>query len=77
VLLHFFHFLLNSGVQFVFETQRLHVIHVAIAVEQVTLKGCPRLFLSVACSAGFVFIVAVTVVPLPIKNSARLFSCKI
>jgi hypothetical protein len=44
VLLHFFHLLLNGGVMLVLQTKRLHVIHVAIAVKEVTLKLAKRNF---------------------------------
>lgn len=63
VLLHFFHFLFDGSVMFVLETKRLHMIHVAIAVEEVTLQRCPRSFLSVTSGASLIFVVTITVVP--------------
>lgn len=36
VLLHFFHFGLDRGVQFVFKLQRLHMVHVTVVVVQVS-----------------------------------------
>lgn len=36
VLLHFLHFLFDAIVQFVFEFQRLHVIHVAVVVVEIS-----------------------------------------
>lgn len=41
VLLHLLHLLLDLGVELVLEAQALHVVHVAVAVEQVPLQGCP------------------------------------
>lgn len=41
VLLHLLHLLLNLSVELVLEAQTLHVVHVAVAVEQVPLQGCP------------------------------------
>lgn len=63
VLLHFLHLLLDGGVELGLEAQRLHVVHVAVAVEQVALQRRPRPLLSVASCLRFVFIVPVTVVP--------------
>lgn len=40
VLLHLLHFLLHLSIEFVLKAQTLHVIHIAIAVEQVPLQGC-------------------------------------
>lgn len=37
VRLHLLHLLLDRRVQFVLEAQRLHVVHVAVAIEQITL----------------------------------------
>lgn len=48
---------------FVLETKRLHMIHVAIAVEEVTLQRCPRSLLSVTSGASLIFVVTITVVP--------------
>ncbi len=39
VLLHLLHLLFNLGVQLVLEAQALHVVHVAVAVEQVPLQS--------------------------------------
>lgn len=63
VLLHLLHFVFYGGVQFVLELERLHVIHVSIAVEQVPLQGRSRLFLCVTGRFGLVLIVTVAVVP--------------
>ena len=63
MLLHLLHFLLNASVEFVFKLKRLHVIHVAIAVKQVSLKSGSRLFLRIPGSFGIFFIVSVTTVP--------------
>ena len=41
VMLHLLHLGLDPGVQLVLEAQRLHVVHVTVAVEQVPLQGCP------------------------------------
>lgn len=38
VLLHFLHFLFDTVVQFVFEFQRLHVIHVTVVVMEVPVN---------------------------------------
>lgn len=37
VLLHFFHLLLDGGIQLVLQTQRLTVVYVSIVVEKITL----------------------------------------
>lgn len=42
VLLHLLHLLLHLSVQLMLKAQTLHVVHVAITVEQVPLQGCPR-----------------------------------
>lgn len=39
VLLHLLHLLLDLGVQLVLKAQTLHVVHVAVAVEEVPLQG--------------------------------------
>lgn len=39
VLLHLLHLLLDLGVEFVLEAQALHVVHVTVAVEEVSLQG--------------------------------------
>lgn len=41
VLLHLLHLLLNLSIELVLKAQTLHVVHVAVAVEQVPLQGCP------------------------------------
>ena len=41
VLLHLLHLLLHLSVELVLKAQTLHVVHVAVAVEQVPLQGCP------------------------------------
>lgn len=41
VLLHLLHLLLDLSVELVLEAQALHVVHVAVAVEQVPLQGSP------------------------------------
>lgn len=42
VLLHLLHLLLDLSIELVLKAQALHVVHVAVAVEQVPLQGCPR-----------------------------------
>jgi hypothetical protein len=39
VLLHLLHFLLDRGIQLVLKLERLHVVHVAVAIEKVALQG--------------------------------------
>lgn len=39
VRLHLLHLLLDRRVQFVLETQRLHVVHVPVAIEEITLQS--------------------------------------
>lgn len=63
MLLHLLHLLLDAGVEFALESQRLHVIHVAIAVEQVSLKGRAKLLLMIASSFCLHLVVAIAVVP--------------
>lgn len=63
MLLHFFHLLLNRCIQFVFKFKRLHVIHVPITVEQISLKCSPWSFLCISCCLGFLFIIPITVIP--------------
>lgn len=63
VLLHLLHFLLDRCVQFVFELERLHVIHVAIVVVQIPGEGRAQLFLGIAGRPGLLFVVAIAVVP--------------
>ena len=41
VLLHLIHLLLDLSIELVLKAQALHVVHVAVAVEQVPLQGCP------------------------------------
>ena len=41
VLLHLLHLLFNLSIELVLKAQTLHVVHVAVAVEQVPLQGCP------------------------------------
>ena len=43
----------------------LHVVHVAVAVEEVALQGRARLFLRVAGRPSLVLVVPVAVVPAP------------
>ena len=62
-LLHFLHFLLDNVVQSVFETERSHVVQVAIAVKQVALKGSSRTLLRIP---GLV--VPIAVVPTAHRN---------
>lgn len=40
VLLHFLHLLLHLCIELVLKAQALHVVHIAVAVEQVPLQGC-------------------------------------
>ncbi len=54
---------LDSCVELIFEFEGLKMIHVSVAVEEVTLKSCSRLLLSVACRPGLVLVVAIAVVP--------------
>lgn len=63
VLLHLLHLLLDGGVELGLEAQRLHVVHVAVAVEQIALQRCPGPLLRVAGRFRFVLVVPVTVVP--------------
>lgn len=41
VLLHLLHLLLDLSIELVLKAQALHVVHVAVAVEQVPLQGGP------------------------------------
>lgn len=41
VLLHLLHLLLNLSIELVLKAKALHVVHVAVAVEQVPLQGGP------------------------------------
>ena len=60
VLLHLLHFVLDGGVQFVFEFERLHVVHVTVAVEEVSLERRSRFFLRITGGSRFFFIVPTT-----------------
>lgn len=51
VLLHLLHLLLYLSVELVLKAQTLHVVHVAVAVEQVPLQGCPGA-LHTQCTTG-------------------------
>ena len=48
---------LDHGVQLVFELERLEVVHVAIAVEEVSLEEGPRFLLRTAGLAGLILVV--------------------
>ena len=63
VLLHLLHFLLDGGVELVLELERLRVVHVAVAVEEVTVEHGARLLLSVTRRARLVLVIPVTAVP--------------
>lgn len=41
MLLHLLHLLLDLSIELVLKAQALHVVHVAVAVEEVPLQGCP------------------------------------
>lgn len=41
MLLHLLHLLLDLSIELVLKAQALHVVHVAVAVEQVPLQGGP------------------------------------
>jgi hypothetical protein len=63
MLLHFFHLLLNRRVQFVFKLERLHVIHIPIAVEQISLKCSSWPLLRISGCLGLLLIIAIAVIP--------------
>lgn len=63
MLLHFFHLFFNRSIQLVFKLEGLHVIHVPITVEQISLKRSPWSFLCIPGCFGFLFIVSITVIP--------------
>lgn len=63
VLLHFLHFLFNGRIMLVLETKRLHMVHVTIAIEEVTLQSGSRFFLRVASSTCFVLVISIAIVP--------------
>lgn len=66
MLLHLLHFLLHLNLC---SKHRLHVVHLAVTVEQVPLQGCPWSCLCiilaafVSCCLCIILIIAVTVVP--------------
>lgn len=57
MLLHLFHLFLHGCVQFGLEAQRLHVVHIAVAVEQIALQRCTRALLGVAGRFGLVHVI--------------------
>lgn len=63
MLLHFLHFFLNTCVQFTFKFQRLHMIHVSVAIKQVSLQSRPRFLLCIPCHFCILGIEPITVVP--------------
>jgi len=63
VLLHFLHFILDHGIQLTFKLERLEVIHVSVAVEEIPLQGTPTLLLVISINFGLILIISVTVVP--------------
>jgi len=63
VLLHLLHLVLYHGVQLAFKLERLEVVHVPVAVEEVPLQGTPALLLVVPINSCLVFIIPVTIVP--------------
>ena len=56
-------FSLTEGVQFVLELERLHVVHVAVAVEEIAVEDGARPLLGVARRPRLVLVVPVTAVP--------------
>ena len=71
VLLHLLHLLLDRGVQLVLELERLHVVHVAVTVEEVAVKDGARLLLGVSRRLGLVLVVPVTAVPVGTGGGGR------
>ena len=63
MLLHLLHLVLDGGVQLVLELERLHVVHVAVAVEEVAVEDGARLLLGVPRCLGLVLVIPVTAVP--------------
>lgn len=63
MLLHLLHLFLDRGIQLVLKLEGLHVVHVAVAVEEVALQGCSRLFLGVPGLLGLVLVITVTSIP--------------
>lgn len=63
MLLHLLHLLLDGGIQLVLKLEGLHVVHVAVAVEEVALQSSPGLLLGIPCLFCFILIVAVTGIP--------------
>ena len=72
VLLHLLHLLLDRGVQLVLELERLHVVHVAVTVEEVAVKDGARLLLGVSRRLGLVLVVPVTAVPVGTRGADGL-----
>lgn len=72
VLLHLFHLLLDSCVKFVLKLEGLHVVHVAVAVEQIALKGSTGLLLGISGLLGFVLVISVTRVPVKERNELTI-----
>lgn len=63
VLLHLLHLVLDGRVQLVLKLQALHVVHVPVAIEEISLEGGTRFLLGVSRRLRFVLVVAITVVP--------------
>jgi len=63
VLLHFLHLVLHHGVQLAFELERLEMIHVPVAIEEIPLQGAPTLLLVIPVDPGLVLVIPVTIVP--------------
>lgn len=63
VLLHLLHLVLHHGVQLAFKLERLEVVHVPIAVEEVPLQGTPTLLLVISVNSCLILVIPVAVVP--------------
>lgn len=72
VLLHLFHLLLDGRIELVLKLEGLHVVHVAVAVEQIALEGSSGLLLGISGLLGLVLIVSVTRVPGKGRNEVTL-----
>lgn len=72
MLLHLFHLLLDSCVEFVFKLEGLHVVHVAVAVEEIALEGSTGLLLGISGLLGFILVISVTRIPVKEKNELAI-----
>lgn len=63
MLLHFFHFDFNTRVKLVFKFKALHMIHVSIAIEKISLQRGPGPLLCIPGSPRFLLIITITIVP--------------